>query len=86
MTQQRIQEHVDQLQKKLQDKVNEECAYADKNGSSRFSTCDHSNWDQDIWRHHSAIIEAIRCRGYSVSVTYKWGVTDITTTKKITLS
>ena len=70
------------LQDKLQNTINTECNYADKNGSSRLSVCDHSSWDRDLWAHRESIIDAIRKRGYSVSVSVKWGVTDINITKQ----
>lgn len=74
------------LQDKLQNAINTECSYADKNGSSRLSVCDHYNWDRDLWAHRESIIDAIRKRGYSVSVSVKWGVTDINITKQFQLN
>jgi hypothetical protein len=71
------------IEEKLKQIVERECKYADRDGSSAFSTCDYSNWDKDIWRHREVIINSIRNRGYNVSVSVKWGVTDIVTTKKI---
>ena len=70
---------------KLQNVVNTECDYAEKKGSSRFSVCDHYNWDRDLWNHRDAIVAAIRRRGYKVSISCRWGVTDIDTTKLIVL-
>jgi hypothetical protein len=74
------------LQEKLQNRINIECEYADKNGSTRLSVCDHYNWDRDLWSHRHDIIDAIRKRGYSVSVSVRWGVTDIEISSKINLS
>jgi len=73
------------LTQKLQDKIDYECKYADRDGSTRFSVCDHYSWDRDFWMHRNTIIDAIRNRGYSVSISSKWGVTDIDVTKIINL-
>lgn len=68
------------LKEKLTNVIEEEIQYAEKNGKSCLSTCDHSNWDKDIWSYRDAIIEGIRKRGYNVTSSTKWGVLDITTT------
>ena len=73
------------LTEKLTDKINFESRYADKDGSTRFSVCDHYNWDRDFWNHRNVLIQALRDRGYNVSVSVSWGVTDIDVTKKISL-
>jgi hypothetical protein len=74
------------LQEKIQDAINVECTYADKNGSSRLSVCDHYNWDRDLWAYRYDIVDAIRNRGYSVSMSVRWGVTDIEVSKQLQLS
>ena len=73
-------------QEKLQQKINSECEYADRKGTSHFSVCDHSSWDRDLWTYRQDIIDAIIKRGYSVSVSIRWGVTDIEIRKPIELS
>lgn len=74
------------LQEKLQNFVNKHSDYVEKDGSSEFSVCEHYNWDKDLWLHRQSIIDALRKRGYSVSVYVRWGVTDIEITKPIQLS
>lgn len=71
------------LEQKISDKIEYECKYADRDGSTRFSVCDHYNWDRDFWMHRHTIIDAIKSKGYSVYVSSKWGVTDIDVTKNI---
>lgn len=75
----------DNLNEKLQKVIDIECEYADRDGSSRFRTCDHYNWDKDIWRYRHQIVDAIRGRGYIVTVTSSFDLTCITTTKKLNL-
>ena len=72
-------------EEKLQQVVDTEIKYATERGDSRLSTCNHSNWDRDVWNHRHTIIEAIRNRGFNVSTSTNWGVLDIVTTPKITL-
>ena len=74
------------LQAKLQSVINSACKYADKRGSTTLSTCNMSGWDNDIWNYQSQIIKAIRNRGYNVSVSVNWGVTDIVTSVQVELS
>jgi|DEB0MinimDraft_6_1074348.scaffolds.fasta_scaffold245529_1 hypothetical protein len=71
------------VQEKIQKCIDTECNYAEKNEWTRLSVCDHYNWDRDLWNYRHEIIDAIKNRGYNVSVSCKWGVTDITITKKI---
>lgn len=73
------------LKEKLTNVIEEEIKYAKRDGKSRLSTCDHSNWDKDIWNYKDAIIEGIRKRGYDVATSTNWGVLDITTTLNINL-
>jgi len=69
------------MTQKIQDKINFELEYADKNGSTTFSVCDHYNWDRDFWDNRHVMINEMRSRGYNVSVSVKWGVTDILISK-----
>ena len=73
------------IKEKIIKAINTECDYAEKNGSSKLSVCDHYNWDKDLWVYRHAIIDEIKSRGYDVSVSDKWGVTDIVTTQKLSL-
>lgn len=72
-----------EVQQKLQDKVNEICKRVDKNSRATWSIAD--TWDADFWAHRSAIVSAIRNRGFNVSSSVNWGVTDYIITKQITL-
>lgn len=72
------------LEEKLTNVINDNCERAERNGSTKLSTCDA--WDRDIWNHHNEIISAIRNRGYNVSTSVNWGVLDIVITKKLNLS
>lgn len=75
-----------QIEQKLIEKINEECFYTERDGNTKFSVCDHYNWDKDFWAHKNTIIEALKKKGYSVSVSVNWGVTDINVSKKIELN
>jgi hypothetical protein len=81
-----MQNQTQTLEEKLQDCVNSQCEYAEKNGSTKLSVCSERNWDSDKWNYRQDIMDAIRGRGYNVSQQTNWGVLDITTTKKITLT
>ena len=74
------------ITEKLQNIINDYCDSANKYGSAKLSTCNYSGWDRDIWNHHSAIITAIQKRGYRVTVSVNWGVTDILIVKNISLT
>jgi len=71
------------VQEKIQKCIDTECYYVEKNGSTVLSVCDHYNWDRDLWNYRHEIIDAMKNRGYNVSISCKWDVTDITITKKI---
>ena len=76
---------MEELKNKLNEIAKTQMKYADMNGSTKLSTCDHRGWDKDVWNHRGAIIEKIRDSGYNISVSVSWGVTDILITKPITL-
>jgi len=73
------------IQEKLQAFIDLRCKYAEENGRTSFSTCNHYNDDHDIWDNHRQIIDVIRSRGYNVSSSTNWGVLDVVITKKIEL-
>lgn len=79
---------MDKLKEKLQSFIDEQCKYADKNGSTSFATCGSSSygWDKDIWNHIAEIRSAIEKRGYTTSSSVNHGVTDIRITKNLDLS
>ena len=75
--------------KELKDKLNKEINYhlnnVKESGSSKFSTCDHYNWDKDIWNHRHEIINKLKDEGLNVSSQMNWGVLDITITANLEL-
>ena len=73
------------IEEKIKQIVETEIEYAEKNGSTMLSTANHRHWDKDVWNYREQIIQAIRDRGYDVSVSVNHGVIDITTTKKLNL-
>jgi hypothetical protein len=73
------------LKAKLIKIAEKEMEYANRDGSSKLSTCDYRGWDKDVWKYRKEIIQKIRDCGYNVSVSVAWGVTDIVTTKNINL-
>jgi hypothetical protein len=74
---------MENLRDKILKAVEIECQYATRDGSSKLSVCDHSNWDKDLYNFRHQIIDKIRERGFNVSVNSKWGVLDIVTTISI---
>lgn len=71
------------LQQKILNFVDNEAKYVERDGSTKFSTCDHRNWDQDIYNQLGAITTALRERGYEVTTQINYGVTDVTIVKKV---
>ena len=74
---------MENLRDKILKAVETECQYATRDGSSKLSVCDHSNWDRDLYSFRHQIIDKIKERGFNVSVTSNWGVLDIVTTISI---
>lgn len=73
-------------QDKLQKIVDDLAQICDLKGSAQISTCDHYNWDKEVWMHRHAIMDTLKKRGYKVESRTNWGVLDITVAKPITLS
>lgn len=73
------------LENKLKAFIQNEVDYIEKTGSTKISTCDHSNWDRDIWTHRQDIMNAFIEKGYSVYSKINWGVLDIYVTKHLSL-
>lgn len=71
------------LKDKLNAFVDNECEYARKYGKTKYSTCNHSNWDKDIWYFRHDIADIIRSRGFNVRSEINWGVTDYFVTAKV---
>lgn len=42
----------------------------------KISTCDYENWDRDLHYYMPAIAEELRSRGFNVSSSVNYGVTD----------
>lgn len=74
------------LEQYLKRFIEQQIKYAEKDGSTRFATCDARHWDQDIYAHRHAIANAIHKRGYNVEQTRNHGVIDFLITKKLNLS
>ena len=73
-------EKVEAIKKKINDFIISKVLEVEKEGKASFSTCDHYNWDRDIWDYRNTIISKLRDRGYGVSTNTKWGVLDVTIT------
>jgi len=71
---------MDDLGKKINDFINLQVNYVEKEGKTKFSTCNHSNWDNDIWAYKDIIIKKLKDRGYSVTQSVSYGVTDVIVT------
>jgi len=74
-----------EIQEKLQNLVNKHSTYVEEKGKSHIATCNHYNWDIDIWNHRQTIMDTFRKRGYQVSSSTNHGVLDIIIVKPITL-
>ena len=48
-----------ELKEKLNQIINKQIELANKYGSNTLSTCDHYNWDKDIWNHRHSIIDKL---------------------------
>jgi len=76
---------MEDIRKKLLDTVDMLMKICDERGKSNLATCDHHNWDQDIYNYRHEIVRKLRSNGYNVGMERKWGVLDIIVTKKIEL-
>lgn len=43
---------------------------------NKYSTCDHYNWNRDEHAYMPIVAQRLRQKGYTVSSSIKWGVTD----------
>ena len=64
--------------KKIEDFIYKIVAEVEKEGKTKFSTCDYRGWDRDIWDFRHTIFEKLRARNYGVSASMNWGVMDVT--------
>lgn len=76
---------IEDVKQKLIDFAENQIKWADKNGSTRFDTCNGFGWDKDIWNHKNSIMDYIRNKGYNVSSKTNHGVLDVYIVKPITL-
>ena len=74
-----------ELKEKLNQIINKRIEVVNKYGSCTLSTCDHYNWDRDIWNHRHSIVDKLIDLGFNVDTQMNWGVLDITITKALKL-
>ena len=74
-----------ELKEKLNQIINRQIELVNRFGSNTLSTCDHYNWDKDIWRHRHSIVDKLIDLGFNVESQMNHGVLDITITAKIEL-
>ena len=74
-----------ELKGKLNKVISKQVEMVNKYGSNTLSTCDHYNWDKDIWNHRHSIVDKLIDLGFNVDTQMNWGVLDITITKELTL-
>ena len=74
-----------ELKEKLNTIINRQIELVNRFGSNTLSTCDHYNWDKDIWRHRHSIIDKFIEQGFNVESQMNHGVLDITITAKLEL-
>ena len=68
------------MEDKINNFVRETANVVEKEGKSKFSICDHRNWDRDLWDYRETIFRKLRERKYNVSTSINWGVMDVTVT------
>jgi hypothetical protein len=81
-----VENKIENVKQKLIDFAENKIKWAEKNGRTRFETCNHSGWDKDIWLHKYSIMDYIRSKGYIVTSETNHGVLDVFITKKIDLT
>ena len=74
-----------ELKEKLNKVISKQVEMVNKYGSNTLSTCDHYNWDKDIWRHRHSIIDKLIDLGFNVESQMNYGVLDITITADLKL-
>ena len=74
-----------ELKEKLNKVISKQVEMVNKHGSNTLSTCDHYNWDRDIWNYRHSIVDKLIDLGFNVDTQMNWEVLDITTTKKLEL-
>ena len=74
-----------ELKEKLNKVISKQVEMVNKYGSNTLSTCDHYNWDRDIWNHRHSIIDKLIGLGFNVDSQMNHGVLDITITANLEL-
>ena len=69
-----------ELKEKLNTIINRQVELVNRYGSNTLSTCDHYNWDKDIWNYRHFIIDKLIDLGFNVDSAINHGVLDITIT------
>ena len=74
-----------ELKEKLNKVISKQIEIVNKYGSNTLSTCDHYNWDRDIWNHRYSIVDKLIDLGFNVDTQMNHGVLDITITANLEL-
>ena len=74
-----------EIKEKLNKVISKQVEMVNKYGSNTLSTCDHYNWDKDIWNHRHSIVDKLIDLGFNVDTQMNWEVLDITITANIEL-
>ena len=74
-----------ELKEKLNKVISKQIEIVNKHGSNTLSTCDHYNWDRDIWNHRNSIVDKLIDLGFNVDSQMNHGVLDITITANLEL-
>ena len=74
-----------ELKEKLNKVISKQVEMVNKYGSNTLSTCDHYNWDKDIWNHRYSIVDKLIDLGFNVDSQVNHGVLDITITANLEL-
>jgi len=74
-----------QLKEKLNKVISKQVEMVNKYGSNTLSTCDHYNWDKDIWNYRNSIVDKLIDLGFNVDSQMNHGVLDITITANLEL-
>ena len=73
------------LKEKLNKVISKQVEMVNKYGSNTLSTCDHYNWDKDIWNYRNSIVDKLIDLGFNVDSQMNHGVLDITITANLEL-
>ena len=74
-----------ELKEKLNKVISKQVEMVNKYGSNTLSTCDHYNWDKDIWNYRNSIVDKLIDLGFNVDSQVNHGVLDITITANLEL-